>query len=110
MQFSNSATAASADIDNGGIMYFTNGATAGSANVLNYSHSSMQFFDSSSAGDGTTHCYDTSFIRFFDSSTAGNATIFCVGQIEFKVRISRTDEELMIARSVCRIAGLSVRG
>ena len=43
-------------------------------------------------------------------NAAAYADVISADASRVKVRIIRTDEELMIARSVCRIAGLSVRG
>ena len=45
-----------------------------------------------------------------ESRNAAYADVISADASRVKVRIIRTDEELMIARSVCRIAGLSVRG
>ena len=45
-----------------------------------------------------------------ESRNAAYADVISADASRVKVHIIRTDEELMIARSVCRIAGLSVRG
>jgi autotransporter-associated beta strand protein len=83
LQFSNSSTAGSANIFNGGGMAFLNTSTAGSANITNGSASLTVFWDSSTAGSANILNYDTTFMEFRDTSTAGTATIDSMGQILF---------------------------
>ncbi len=100
LQFSNSSTAAAAEIENSGSILFSNSASAGGANIINFSPSQMAFVDSSSAGNANIQSYDNTLIDFFDTSTANSATIQSLGKITFhdfstggvaRVRIQRLD-------------------
>jgi acetate kinase len=47
-------------------------------------------------------------IRLDESRNAGQAAVISTGDSPVAVRVIRTDEEVMIARSVCRVLGLGV--